>query len=86
MPKTYDIEVRGHTYPHKRALQDLGLWWAPYRHAWIAWSRPQDQAEAVRDFCRRRNLTLTLKAPEYVTHKKPPALRRGQTTLDVFGG
>jgi len=86
MPETYDVEVRGHTYPHKQSLMEFGLWWVPDKRAWIAWSRPKDQVEPLRDFCNKRGLNLRLRAPEHTQHEPTPTLHRGQTSLADFEG
>lgn len=84
MSRTYDVEVRGHTYPHKGWLQELGLWWVPDKRAWIAWHMDTDKIEIIRDFCTRRGLKLTLRAPEYVAHEERPQLQKGQATLGDY--
>jgi len=81
MPKTYDIEVRGKTYPLKRQLCERGLWWDPGRRAWIAWQVADEDLHGIRELCRAYGLPLKVKTPGVTCQKSTPKLRRGQLTL-----
>jgi len=84
MPKTYDIEVRGRTYPLKRQLCERGLWWDQYKRCWVAWQVAEEDLYGIRELCRAYGLPIKVKEPRVQNPVNIPKLRHGQTILGDF--
>jgi len=84
MPETYDVEVRGRTYPLKKALAEHGLWWDPTKRAWIAWQVPREDLKEIARLCHVYRLPIKVKTLGVVVQKHVPRLHPGQMALTDY--
>jgi len=84
MPETYDVEVRGNTYPLKKMLVECGLWWDPTKRAWIAWQVERENLTKIARLCHVYGLPIKVKTLGAAVQKHVPRLHPGQMALTDY--
>ncbi|ATZ61244.2 MAG: hypothetical protein BME93_03875 [Methanosarcinales archaeon Met12] len=82
--KTYDIGIRGRTYPLRKELKELGLWWDRSTYKWVGLTVEYERMTQIRRFAWKVGLHLNVRETNMKMGRYISLLRHGQQTLKAY--